>query len=113
MDIPPSLRRHIFTFFMDLRNCYGNVNRSIFVEILNANPDLATIVPYFTLVYGSQSSVFFSFSKTRNLLCALDVAKNGLFLGEAFAAFIACVVLNHVTCLALLDFTIEERLVFA
>ena len=109
-DLPQSLRNHIHALFMDLANCYGNINKNVFIQILNDNPDLITIAPYFALVYGAQSTIlFFSLSDGRKLLHALDIAKNGLFQGETLAAFIACVVLNHVIHLTLDDFSPEEK----
>ena len=94
---------------MDLRNCYGNINKHVFIQILNEDPELFTLASYVALVYARQSTIFFSLSKERGLLCALDVAENGAFQGEALAAFISCTVLNHVIRLSLVDFTNEEK----
>ena len=107
--LPPALRDHIFSFFMDLRNCYGNINKHVFIQILNEDPELFTLASYVALIYARQSTIFFSLSKERRLLCAFDVAENGAFQGEALAAFISCVVLNHVIRLSLVDFTDEDK----
>ena len=75
-DLPQSLRKHIHALFMDLANCYGNINKNVFIQILNDNSDLITTAPYFALVYGAQSTIFFSLSDSRKLLHAPDIAKN-------------------------------------
>ena len=88
--LPLALRDHMHSFFMDLRNCYGNINKHVFIQILNEDPELATLAPYVALIYARQSTIFFSLSKERRLLRAFDVAENGAFQGEALAAFISC-----------------------
>ena len=101
---------HTFSFFMDLRNCFGLISLDTFALILNKYPKLQSIGPYFALQYGSQSHMFFSFSKARELLLAQNQAENGAFQGEGLATFCSCIVLIHVLTEALEGFTPEEIL---
>ena len=112
-NAPPRLKKfsengHVFSLFMDLTNCYGRISLDVFAKILNQYPEIQTLGPYFTLQYGSQSHMMFSFSKARELLLAMGVAENGFFQGEVLAGLGSCLVLLHVIKQALVGFKNTE-----
>ena len=101
-------RPHIYTLLIDLTNCFGLINLSVFTKILNSHKQLESLAPYFALFYGSQSHMFFSYSSMKKLLMTDDVAPNGFFQGEIIASLGSCLVLTEIINLATASFTIEE-----
>jgi ubiquitin len=87
---------HSAVLTVDAKNAFNTISRAHIARALFANPDLAPLVPLFSLLYGSPSELFVSTKCSDDILMAILMSVEGTRQGDPLAALLFCLGLSPV-----------------